>query len=147
MNKKVLFGLVAVALFSSLLAIAPTYAASNHRGLQTQGTEYEFELMPDGWMHYWSTYSGLGNIDDRDCFIMHVLVDCKITIIVADCCVMGDTIAVFYPMDRVRFKATSPSIIMGTHFLKAGTYKFYVGYTSCPGGFPAGYNIWLFAHI
>jgi hypothetical protein len=69
----------------------------------------------------------------------------KITVIVADCCIMGDTIGIFAPINTLKTSAKSPNTIVGSAVMNPGTYQFYVGYVACPGGFSAGYYIWIIA--
>lgn len=148
MKSKVLFGLVTVAVLSSMLVGVSYGQGGNSLGVVgSRGTTYTFTLSGEG--QSWSLGSmgsTLSSLSDRDTFKMTLSVKLTITIVVADCCVMGDTIAVFHPTSTaVKMSATSPKIIVGTAVLAAGTYTFWVGYTACPGGFPASYFLWIIA--
>lgn len=147
MKSKILFSLVVVALLSAMLTSAYGTAPNSFDNVQASGMDYAIEFDAEGQM--WRPpdgYSTLGFLEDRDHFTLRLHTPLKITIIIADCCLQGDTIAVFYPTPvNRRFVAVSPNIIMGSKTLPAGTYEFWVGYTDAPGGFPAGYYMWLIA--
>jgi hypothetical protein len=76
---------------------------------------------------------------------MTLTVRLKITIVLADGYIMGDRIGIFSPSNTLRMAATSPTYVLGSTVLNPGTYSFWVGYVACPGGFPAGYFIWIIA--
>jgi len=148
MKSKVLFGLVAVAVLSTMfVGVSYGQGANNLGVVGSRGTTYTFTLSGEG--QSWTLGpmgSTLSSLTDRDTFKMTLSVKLTITVVVADCCVMGDTIAVFYPSSTaVKFSATSPKVILGSAVLAAGTYTFWVGYTACPGGFPASYFLWAIA--
>lgn len=150
MKSKLLFGIIVVALLSSMFVeVSSAESANSISDIKSSGAVYEFTLSWEG--EYWTFpdpgWSSLGSLEDRDTFIMTLTTDLKITVIVADCCLMGDTIAVFYPTPyRIKTSATSPDIVKVTGTLPAGTYKFYVGYTlPHTGVFPAGYYMWVIA--
>jgi len=105
---------------------------------------FPFTFTGEGQYKYY--YSNLGSLADRDKFVMTTTVKLTITVIVADCCIMGDTIGIFYPTSTTLLMSkTSPGIIVGTATFAAGTYTWWVGYVACPGGFPAGYWTWIIA--
>ena len=84
------------------------------------------------------------SLSDRGLYTVKLTTRLDLTIIVIDCCVQGDTIALFNPTPtNLLAYAKSPVIIKGTWSLSPGTYPIYVGYTSSPGGFPAGYYIYF----
>lgn len=109
---------------------------------------YKFEIGP-GSAHWtvsstlqddvWGSATGTGHVDK---FVMRVIGVESITvrIQVADCCVMGDTIALGKAGRYV--SATSPDTIDVFHVFAPGTYTFYVGFILPNNGlFPAGYDI------
>jgi hypothetical protein len=108
------------------------------------GVTHSFILGDEG--NYYFSEDRLYSLSDRTTYTMTLWVKLKVTIIVADCCTMGDTIALYYPtMTHLVRSATSPKFIKKTYMLDPGTYTFYVGYKACPGGFSAGYYIWFIA--
>jgi len=140
---KILFGMLALAMLSSLLTGA--FGSGNGFGqVKPSGATYSFTFTGEGQSK--SYYSNLASLADRDKFVMTTTVKLTITVIVADCCIMGDTIGIFYPTSTTLLMSKkSPGIIVGTATFAAGTYTWWVGYVACPGGFPAGYWTWILA--
>ena len=111
-------------------------------GSASRGSTYRFSIGPGG---SWSTSSALyaDAPADYDVYVMTVTQTCKVTVEVVDCCIMGDTMGL--KAGKKIFKATSPDTIKVSATLKPGTYKFFVGYLDCPGGYPAGYDTYVSA--
>jgi hypothetical protein len=107
------------------------------------GTTYKFTLKEEGY--YFFTPSVLTSLTVADDYHMTLSTRVRVTIIVADCCVMGDTIVLLRPLTTTLALAKSPNIIEVTFTLNAGTYDYYVGYRAAPGGFPEGYYVWFIA--
>jgi len=105
---------------------------------------YRFTFSEEGqYQHVFGVI--IGTATDRDTYIINITKTLTITVVVADCCLMGDTIAIFYPTNKTVFRsATSPAIIIGTTVLAKGVYTFWIGYTYCSTG-NAGYDIWIVA--
>jgi len=103
---------------------------------------YSFSIGPGG---SWSTTSALyaGAPEDYDVYVMTITETCTVSVEVVDCCIMGDTMGL--KAGKKIHQATSPDTIVASKTLKPGTYKFYVGYLDCPGGYPAGYTTYVSA--
>jgi len=146
MKTKMVLGLIAVAVLS-IMFVGESYAASgNGIGVvESPGTSYTFTFSGEGQSEYVEGH-GIASLSDRDTYVITLTTKLTITIVLADGYIMGDTIAIFYPSStKVGASAKSPKIVVVTVVLNAGTYTFWVGYTSCPGGFPAGYFMWIIA--
>lgn len=136
--------LVVVALL--LLCALGVVSASNTIGdVKTEKEVYSFEIGPGG---YWDVFSTLSDVApyDFDVYVMTVTNPCQVEVIVEDCCIMGDTIAM--KAGRMFWKATSPDTIdvKTPRVLSVGTYKFFVGYLDVPGGLPAGYYVYVYGY-
>lgn len=109
---------------------------------------YTFSIGPGVSWHQYSELSddrygsttGTGYVDK---FVMTVTSACHITLDLVDCCLMGDTIALFKSATKY-WSATSPDTVHLEGNVKAGTYNFYVAYIlPNTGAFPAGYDIYI----
>ncbi len=117
-------------------------SSANSLGVGATGVTLNWSFSGEGQMKS-SGGIDLASIADRVTVVMTLTTKLKITLVIADCCLMGDTITAFYPTTVAPvFSAKSPSVITGSATLSPGTYTFYVGYTACPGGFPAGFYMW-----
>lgn len=142
MNRKMLFGFVAVLMLASMVGLSSASSA-NSLGVSSTGASFVWNFTGEGQVKS-SGGTDLASYADRVMVTLTLTTRLKITVVIADCCLMGDTIAAFYPTTVTQvFSATSPRIIIGSATLSAGTYTFWVGYTSCPGGFPAGLYLWV----
>jgi len=146
MKNKLPFVLIAVALLSTMFVeVSSAESANNIGGISPFqiGKTYYVTFRVEGEYEH---FSSVLYLKDRDTYNMTLENDLTITVIVADCCLMGDKIAIFYPNPTtILFEVTSPKIIIGTAKLKAGTYTFYVGYTYSTTGTLMGYDLWLIA--
>jgi len=97
----------------------------------------------EGQYKAWLTHA-ITSYSDRGLYKVTLTTSLDLTMIVIDCCIQGDTIAVFNPgpTGPKVWSATSPVIIDETWELSAGTYNFYVGY-EVSAMFPAGYYIYF----
>lgn len=131
----------------SLVAMTGITAASNVANAddgarEIGGSTYSFSIGPGG-SYYQS--SGLYAVapEDYDVWVMTVTERCTVTVEVVDCCIMGDTMVL--KAGPKLLHATSPDTIVASKTLEPGTYRFYTGYADCPGGYPAGYHIEVYA--
>ena len=135
--KRVLVAVVAVAFVASALGAAP---ASNSLGA-AKGQTFSVTVSPGS---QWSAVSDLAAMfpSDYDTVTLSVASATPITVIVEDCCIMGDTMAAGRPGKA--FFATSPDVISVSFGpWGPGTLSFACAYIDCPGGFPAGYYIYV----
>jgi hypothetical protein len=113
----------------------------NGSGPIAEATTYYLTMYPG------AVYSNSGVLYDNgpadyDTYVMTVSTACTVTIDVEDCCITGDTICAA-KNPKVKKCAVSPATVVATKAAPAGTYTFYVGYAACPGGYPAGYSIYV----
>jgi hypothetical protein len=113
----------------------------------TPGKTYTFTLAHEGASYAPSTPSLAGTKAKGyyDTYVMTISGSdtLKVTIVLEDCCTMGDTIALYQPLTTKLASAKSPALIVETYTLNPGTYYLYVAYTAAPAGFPAGYFIFF----
>lgn len=152
MRRKALLGLVGLLVFASLVGLSSVGLSSeanvpsNALGMaDSAGVTRSFTFTGEGQSRNY--ISDLDNLTDRDKYVMNLTTRLTITVVVADCCLMNDTIAIFYPYSTTpKFSATSPKIILGSAALPKGVYTFWVGYMKPHTMvFPAGYYIWIIA--
>lgn len=152
MRKKLLIGItpIVVILMLALNPIAFAQAANSAQAANNEGvgaaagTTYDVNIAGEGT--YFFTESTLYALSDRDTFKVTLTTRVRLTVVLADGYLMGDTIGIFHPNTwTLKGSAKSPNMMIGGAVVGPGTVTFYVGYTACPGGFSAGYFIWIIA--
>jgi len=141
MAKLKFVALVSIMLFVTLPAVSASDNAGSRLGAPQNS--YAFSIGPGG---SWSTASSLDGYAPGyyDRYVMTVTSGSAVTIHVVDCCMEGDTMVIKSKGKTFRF--TSPAEFLRTVTLRAGTYTFYIGYTTPHTGvFPAGYDIYVSA--
>ena len=139
----VLMTLVSTAGFVSANSNGPPSTVSPN----IPGTTYTFTLSVEG-ASYHPTSPALAGTKAKGYYDTYALTvsgskTLKVTIVLEDGFLMGDTIALYSPLTTKLASAQSPDLIVKTYSLIPGTYYFYVGYTAAPNGFPAGYFIFF----
>jgi hypothetical protein len=141
MRKRLTTGLALIATMMCLATLGMVSAGTNTENAEEVGADsVTFEVYIDyvgDYDAYWNDLYDYAPYD-IDIFHLHLAVSCYIEVIIEDCCVMGDTIAMGKNARRY-WSATSPDLVIVGGWLNPGDYTFYVGYIDCPGGFPAGY--------
>jgi hypothetical protein len=138
MMKRVLVALVAVAFVASALGAAP---AANAPAGAAKGQTFAVTVSPGS---QWGTTSTLYDLFPADYDIVQLSAPSPtpVTVVVEDCCIMGDTMAAGRPGKA--FFATSPDVISVSFGPFQGSLGFACAYIDCPGGFPAGYYLYIY---
>ncbi len=134
-----------------ILEIVPQVELGPNAGMGIVGvdsSEFSFSIGPGG---YYENVANLADVypNDYDTYYMTITEATKVCIEVVDCCQMGDTMCLAGARFSIFTKcATSPGnpIYCTRRRLSPGTYAFRAFYTDCPGGFPAGYYVYVTAY-
>jgi hypothetical protein len=143
MKKKLTIWLALIATMLCLATLGMVSASTNAEEVGADGVVFDI------YLDYAGDYeTGSSNLYDHapadyDTFYLHIAETSWVEIIIEDCCIMGDTIALARS-GSMYWSATSPDVVyVAGGPVPPGVYRFFVGYIDCPGGFPAGYY-WYF---
>ncbi len=134
-----------------ILEIVPQVELGPNAGMGIVGvdsSEFSFSIGPDG---YYENVADLADVYPADyaTYYMTITEATKVCIEVADGFIQGDTICLAGARFSILRKcSTSPdsSVYCTKRRLSPGTYAFRALYTDCPGGFPAGYYVYVTAY-
>ena len=105
--KHVLAGLLMLVVALSSVSFALSQGGNADLGSLSAGKSFLYTFTAEGQFRLFKSH--VKSLSDQVTYKITLTTNLKLTIIIADCCVMGDTIALYYPINAiVAASATSP---------------------------------------